>query len=92
MDRFESAFENLSSARRHLISMREEGEDESFRAAMVRVRSGAGSPSAWRNTVTLARAASEWSAESPSVASPMRTSHNAARNDSSSPSSRIEIR
>lgn len=40
MDRFESAFENFSSARRHLISMREEGEEESFRAALRDVRVG----------------------------------------------------
>jgi hypothetical protein len=40
MDRFESAFENLSSARRHLFSIREEGEEESFAAAMQDVRKG----------------------------------------------------
>ncbi len=40
MDRFEAAFEQLSSARRHMFSVREEGEDESFRAALRDVRSG----------------------------------------------------
>jgi len=40
MDRFESAFENLSSARRHLLAIREEGEDGSFRAALSDVRQG----------------------------------------------------
>jgi hypothetical protein len=38
MDRFESAFEKFSSARRHLISIREEGEEESFRAALQDVK------------------------------------------------------
>ena len=40
MDRFELASEQLSSARRHLYSAREEGEDESFRAALRDVRVG----------------------------------------------------
>lgn len=40
MDRFELASEQLSSARRHLFSAREEGEDESFRAALHDVRIG----------------------------------------------------
>jgi len=40
MDRFETAFEQLSSARRHMFSVREEGEDEAFRAALRDVRSG----------------------------------------------------
>jgi hypothetical protein len=40
MDRFELASEQLSSARRHLFSAREEGEEESFRAALRDARVG----------------------------------------------------
>ena len=40
MDRFELASEQLSSARRHLFSAREEGEEESFRAALRDARIG----------------------------------------------------
>jgi len=40
MDRFAPAFEKFSSARRHLFSIRQEGEEESFRAALSDVRRG----------------------------------------------------
>jgi hypothetical protein len=40
MDRFESAFEKLSSARRHLIAIREEGDEGSFRGALADVQQG----------------------------------------------------
>ncbi len=40
MDRFASAFERLSSARRILFSAREQGEEEALRAAREEVRRG----------------------------------------------------